>query len=201
MNFSVIIPAVLLGLLALGIIGYLLKAFVGPLVQNPLAYLERWHLKKKERFISGLSDEAFEAKLLRQQCPPETIFFLESLRYNRDMIRFVNFHNLAVLNRLLNVCERRGFLAKNIGLIEELFQSRGELLDSLFKARETHESARSKLKTKGQRMPQWGDQEFEKKLVMIGDQVATNRRNIERQLLELFKSFDSLSGSDGVVYH
>lgn len=108
--------------------------------------------------------------------------------------------NLAVLSRILSLSERAGAHLENLAVVEDLVQSRGQLLTSYFEAQRDRRVFKSRRSSAGKDAPEWAIAEFTRRVDELKDRIDTNSRSLQMQLDELLR--DVTKGSQAsVTYH
>lgn len=198
---STLIPALLVALVALGILYGLSTVLFRELIGDVHGFTERLRLKRCARAVQELD------KLIEQSLFPKAIsdlkgaFFLEHPRSSRELAKIVLDHNLAVLGRLVVIGEKTGGEIDNLALIEGLFHSRAELFDSYFDTIDSQRSIKAERAKEGKSTPAWGEAEFERKLEIVADKIITNRQNIITQVEETLRALKNLKPQEEVTYH
>lgn len=194
--------ASLFGALGIAVLAFVfravLSAFVGPDLRGLPA---RWRLKRKMRALAAV-DKALERGALADASQLlKDAFYLEQVKLDKKFIAYVHHHNVSVLGRLVVLHEKRGVHMQNLALVEGLFQSRRELMESHYDTISTRSALREKRGQKGKDVPQWSSSEFDSKLEGVRDKIFTNKRTLRAQLQEAFKALGSLSSEREITYH
>ena len=205
MNLSLILPALVFGALGALIILFVLKILLLAVIGNPLSWIEKQRLAKKERLLA--QSDQFQRQDLTEQSLAllKQSFYLDAIRFNFSLVDLSGNHNLGVLARLVAISEQRSIHIVNLPLVEGLIASRHELLRSLFEIKDTLHKLRNRQKEKlqqtGKSSPDWALSEFSKKLTEVKTKIDANRQALEAQLNILFVSLQSTSGSSEITYH
>lgn len=201
MGFLTVIIAIFIGLLAFAIISYLAYLFYLSTFGNSRSFFEK---RKVKRLTSSL--DSIDQQILLGVTPSlienlEKAFFLDLIKSDRQQLEAVHTHNLEVLARILKLSEKNQGHLKNIGVVEDLFDSRFELLDLYIKTHSLKDKIKTKLKQKDRDIPQWSQSEFDRKIVSIEEELKTNTKTLEQQIKLLLESLKDMSSVQGMVYH
>ncbi len=128
-------------------------------------------------------------------------FYLDPALPDKQLLENIAQHHLDVLNRFLNLSELRSHRLAGLPVLEDLLQTRLELLKARYDINQTKKGLRERKMLSGHRTPDWAINEFSKKLLEVNDKLATNRNSIDAQVREVLKSFHGSSESDSVTYH
>lgn len=205
MNFGILLPSIIFGLIGLGIIFYILKVVIGALVGNPLSWLEKQRFSKRlalltqgDQFLkSGNADSAILAW--------QEALFLDHIKHHNSLVDTVGNHNLTVLGRIVSLSEKRNSHLASLPLVEGLFTSRLELNRSYFEVLDTLKKLRSRQndsKKKGASpTPDWALMEFSKKLTEVRSKIDANNQALKTQLEKLFSDIRKVTTSSEITYH
>lgn len=167
----------------LAIVAWTVLVLWSAIVGDTRGWTEKLRFKNKVRLIKsaddmlagGVTDKAFG--LLRDG------FFLESVQNDADLIDRIRGHHSGIVSRLMVIAEQRAASIPNLAVVEDLLQSRCELMRLHL---ETLQGRRQLSRARKREMPQWAKEEYRRKLDDILDRLKTNRRSIESQLSETF---------------
>ena len=200
-NLSILIPAIILGAIGGFIIAYFLIALAKNFWGDPRTIRIRWVMRQKEGLLKQSDDLLKTGQLIktldllgRAPCfegPASDKFFVEKFHD----------HNLSVLSRLIGIAQKHGILIPNLAVIEELFQSRTELLFEYMESEKLKNQLRDRERTQGKKTPDWAFSECAKKLSNIEDNLLTNTRSLKSQFDEIFALLRKAPEGEGIVYH
>lgn len=197
MNLTLIMPAIIFGLLGLAIILYIIRIFLSAFLGNPLEWLERNKLRRREGLLASgdafMQNNSFSEALATWR----SALFLDCLKHQSSMIDAAHNLNLNVLARLVSYAEKRTLRIENLVETEELLRERSELMKALFDA----DAALSKLRSKKSGSPDWALQEFSKKRGQIRQKINANRAALEEAFRKINETLNSAPDAAEITYH
>lgn len=200
-NLGSLLPALLFGLLALGIVLYVLSLVLAPLLGDPRRWLDRARIRRREQALAQAEtaleqrDEARARQLLR------SAFHLDLITHEAALVERVTSLNLTTLSRVISLAGSRTAALESVPLLEDLLQSRGQLLSMYVENLGVRSRVKDRRRGRSTATPEWAVNEFEKKLSEILERLATNRRTIESQLDTLFAALRELPTGGEITWH
>ncbi|NLF25494.1 MAG: hypothetical protein GX589_07540 [Deltaproteobacteria bacterium] len=204
MDFSALIPGLLLGLTALVIIIYCLGLLLRnlPIFRFRGTWEERALLKHK-KFLAKA--RAFMEQGQYQQCYPllQQAFYLRQIKSSESMVQRVLEHHLAILSAVLTLSERYPVPLSNLPMIEELVQIRAALCKSYLDAALTVKKLAIKNAESGRKSasPKWAIHAFSQKTEELIEKINTNQKSLESELIKLFSGIKHSANLSEVTYH
>lgn len=190
--------AIVLGLLGLVLIVTMARIYLRAIFGDTRGWAENYRFRQRERNLKS-ADQALQSivtaaglRLLRES------FFLDQVRGDIGLVEKVNAHHMALLERLLRIADEQSKHLPNLAIVEDLIQTRCELMRGYQEAVTGRESM---LKNRKRAVPAWALEEYRKKLDQIADQLRTNRKTLEGQLNELFVVLQREKATLQITYH
>lgn len=199
---ATLIPALLFGLLGAVLLLMIVRGLLTPILGSSVkGLLSRWRINKKIKQLAKI-DKAIQLKSLDQALDMlKEAFYLEQVKIDKRFVAYVHNHNVSVLGRVVTVAEKRGGHMHNLALVEGLFQSRRELMESYLETLDVKKAVARKRKEQGKDIPNWSSGGFQEKLDEIRDNIFTNKRSIKAQLQEAFKLLGTMHSQEEITYH
>lgn len=201
MSLSSLIPALCFAAVALLIILIFFRVVIESLVGDLRGWPNNIKLKRKERLLTQVTKEAKDPPSYSQYSVLRDAFFLDEVFADNGFLEKMNSHHNEILSWLVAVSERYSKHLDNIVLVEELLQSRSELMKLRIEIADGLKNIKKKRKEKGQTTPEWAKNEFMSKLGELNEKITTNRRTLDSQLNHLFQLLEKLPSSQEVTYH
>ena len=199
-GFSLILP-LLFTLISLAIVAFLLKSLFGPVFGQTRGLTERLKFRQKQKL-------ALEAERLIVAGEPKLAypiladaFYLAALVKSSALIDDVTNHNLDILAKIIGIAENHARHLDNLAIVEDLIQSRAQLMRSYFEKISTKDSIKRKRRELGKDAPPWALDEFERQLNDLKDRLETNRLSLSSTIKQIFRALEDMSGSAEVTYH
>jgi hypothetical protein len=179
MDLSLVVPAIVFLALGASIVGYLIWVLFTALAGNTRGWGETARFRRKEQDLKN-ADKLLELKDWSSALAAlEGAFFFDQVRTNEQLIEKSLGHNLSVLTRLLSVAEGLDRSVSNAAILEDLVESRCDLMRAFFEAANARETLK---KSRKRQVPRWAFEEYDKKLLEIADRLTTNRKTLESQI-------------------
>jgi len=183
MDLGIILPVILFLLVGGSIVGYLIWVLFSALAGNTRGWGEMSRFKRRELELKN-ADRLLEVKELSSALKTlESAFFFDQVRTNEQLIEKALGHNLSVLSRLMSIAEGLERSISNAAILEDLVESRCDLMRAFFEAASSREALK---RSRKRQVPRWAVEEYEKKLFEIADRLATNRKTLESQIKMAF---------------
>lgn len=198
---STIIPALIFGLLAVALIAYLVVTIMQALSFDPRTFWQRRKLASRLKLLNQADD------FLQRELVDEALallreaFFLETTALSAEFIDQITAHNISTLGRFVVLAEKRGGRLPNLPVLEGLFYSRKELLDSHLETLEARRAIKTRRKGEGKDTPPWADLEYSSRIEALADRLVANQQSIRNLLGELFDAIKTMRASQQVTYH
>lgn len=202
MDLLTLLPVLLIAVLALLVVVYLSWSILGPIFELNLGSAERRRLRIKQNQLLKV-DEALNAQnyelalqLLNQS------FCFDTISHDAGLIRIISGHNLSLLGKLLVIADAKARQLDNVGVVEELLNSRGALLQTLLEVKQSYVSARVERRSKGAgALPKWARDEYDRKIADIVGRLETNKQSLLSELHTCNNILSSSRSSNQVTYH
>jgi hypothetical protein len=190
MDLSLVVPAILFLALGAFIVGILIWVLFTALAGNTRGWGELARFRRREQELKS-ADRMLETKDWSTALGTlEAAFFFDQIRTNEQLIEKALGHNLSVLTRILSVAEGLDRSVANAAILEDLVESRCDLMRAFFEAANAREALK---KSRKRQVPRWAFEEYDKKLLEIADRLTTNRKTLESQIKVAFVALRSQS--------
>lgn len=197
-SLSILIPAVFFGLIALLMLCYLLVIAFRSCFGDSRSWTEQFRFRQREKVLK-IIEGCIERKALAEALKLSWgAFFLDHIKHDSQLVEKVSTHNLSVISKIINISDILGRQLPNLAIIEDLLQTRSELLRAFV---ETQQTLRALFRSKKKQTPSWALDEYKKKLEELYDRLKTNRRSLESQIKEALGSLQEAQGQSEITYH
>ncbi len=208
MSLSILLPALILGLLSLllivGVFYFVFQALshtsLGRFIRP--GFFERARFNRCERIFNA-SDAAFKQTTSTELSKlVHDILFLNPIYADRLLIDRVHQHHLLILERLIDRADSQASRIPSLPIIEDLISSRAQLLKAFYDANNKYKNLKSRRIFAREKTPAWALSESAKKVNDLFERLETNKRSLLSQLDELIRSLSTATPSEeSVTYH
>lgn len=199
--FTLALPATLFAIIGALIVVFVLRQVLSAALGDIRGFGTRFVKKRRLKKLTKV-DELIEKKLLMEASHLlRECFCIDKYIVSSDEVKLNLNYNLGVLGRLMVISDKSGQRLANLGIIEELFQSRAELAMKAFGIIETWEAIRTSRNQAGKNLPSWSSLEFKKRLEEVEDKLKTNEQTLIAQLKEAFLCIESAQPTEPITYH
>ncbi|MDD2942747.1 MAG: hypothetical protein PHC51_07260 [bacterium] len=198
MFFEVII-SIALALVALGLIGSLLRSFVLSAITLINTGLNLSRYKRLHAQILRI-DELLESKDPLSSLALLEVSFILDHKGGREIIAAIRNHHHNLLNRMVVISDMMDLHIENLATLERLLIERSDKQLSLFDAEESLQRFQTMRKQQGKSTPQWGVDEYDSKISELRSALEQNRKLFVLEL-EIATSGMRQGKSGGQMYH
>lgn len=187
--------AIFLALLSLLLILYFVRLFLGASFGDLRSVVEKLKFKKAASALTEVENLLAKGELTDAISKIKGVFYLDTSLNSPGLIDVVVTHNLSALSSLISISQKRSLRLDGIPLIEEMFQTRGELLRNLYNTKSSLRKASA-----GKSSTTWAADELKSKSQDIIRALATNRSSLEKELQKIFQLFEKSSDSSVTLH-
>lgn len=195
------ISAIIVTALSVALLIFIVKSLFAPLIGDPRGVSERWRFRRKKRLLKVLEQMISDGREAECNNHLRSAFYLEHIRLNPELIGQVSSHNFALLNVAITLGNSRGVQIDNLAIVEDLLNSRSQLMRNFLETIETKRELKSRRKLEGKSMPDWAEQEYIKKISELKDKLKTNRHSLISQIDQILKALINPASKGQATYH
>ena len=200
MSILRLIPALLFGLTGLVILIYVSSLVFQAIFNNLRGLLMKNRITKRE-------SELAKAELLLQMGNSvdalnilKNALILETKVADHGQIDKVFAHNLSVISIINRVSKDYSSLYRNIPVVQELLQTRRNLMRAYLDASLSKQAINQK-RTFSLKSTSWALSEFDKKIEELSSFLKTNHQSLKSEIDRLFSSINSSDQKPEANYH
>lgn len=186
---------------ALFLIGWMLKAAIGPILGRPRDILPKLLVKRREASLAEVDrhiaarDFTGASEILRG------CFFITSGTKSPELVERICALNMSALGKLVSIASAHRTQFATLPVVEELLLARTALFHELVEAATGLARAKGRLAENNKPMPPWAKSEFEVKIRQLEEKLAVNKFSLEVKLRDIFKEIRTSASEPDVTYH
>ncbi len=182
--------------------GSILSGFFGSTPKLKLGQrLFGWRFRRFEKALKGAEQAIEDKKISTASTLLRDAFCLESgFAFSKEFEK-LNTHNFSVLSRVVSLYEDTDIHLPNLPVVEELLQSRYDLMRAYIETTQTRIRIKLKDSEKQKSSPQWAFDEIDGKLKDLSEKLDTNRLSLISQIDSLFRSLRDSTDQTNIQYH
>lgn len=199
MSFFDYITAFMLLLFALSAIIALSFLILSPFSELLVLLYDSFLLSQAEKIITAVDKETNQNQLQKAARLLKKSIVYNQMNSPLSLAR-LRVHNQNILSRCLIISEEAYSRPSRLAEVEDLLAQRSELLELLFRVKESYNSVKFRRQSAGKNMLNWGKKDFETRRKQIFEELKTNSSKLKTTSKELFDSLLKPFGQD-IVYH
>lgn len=163
--------------------------------------LFKWRFKRYQRALEDADKNIGQNKLSAASEDLRNAFCLEVTPGFLKEFDVIHEHNFSVLGKVMSLYEDTESHLGNLPIVDELLQSRYDLMRTLYDTRLTKQKLKLREAEKQKNSPQWAYEEMDAKIKECIERLKTNRLSLISQVDQLFASLRNVSGQSTIQYH
>ena len=171
------------------------------LVLSPAAFSSRAALYRCERLLAVADADIVAGRISEATDHLERSFYLGLVGKSLKLCALVANHNTQVFDRLLTLARTNNKRVSNAEIVEELIESRAQMLAALVECSMSKEKIVAKQKARSGATPDWAAAEFDRKANELVDRLGINKRNITEQVTRLVSEIRVKSNLGSTLVH